>query len=124
MMKPSIFLELALPLTEHRSVEYIIQHMKKGGALGAPFLDVKIPADWEDDDFTQPASISGHEGRNRMIAIQKLEGDAPVEVHLLLKNGWRARHLTADMIKELQDGMMNQSRTNFINGPLFSVKKA
>jgi hypothetical protein len=98
--------------------------MKKGGALGAPFLDVKIPADWEDDDFTQPASISGHEGRNRMLAIQKLEGDAPVEVHLLLKNGWRARNLTADMIKELQNGMMNQSRNNFINGPLFSVKKA
>lgn len=124
MMKPSIFLELALPLTEHRSVEYIIQHMKNGGALGAPFLDVSIPADWEDDDFTQPASISGHEGRNRMIAIQKLEGDAPVEVHLLLKNGWRARHLTADMINELQNGMMNQSKSNFINGPLFSVKKA
>jgi len=124
MMKPSTFLNLALPLKEPRSVEHIMQHMKNGGALGAPFLDVKIPADWEDDDFTQPASISGHEGRNRMLAIQELEGDDPVEVHLLLKNGWRARHLTPDMIKELQNGIMNQSRNRYVTGPLFSVKKA
>lgn len=121
LMKPSTFLNLALPLNEPRSVEYIMQHLKDGGALGAPFLDVKIPADWEEDDFTQPASISGHEGRNRMLAIQKLEGDDPVEVHLLLKNGWRARNLTPDMIKEMQNGMMNQSRNRYVTGPLFSV---
>jgi len=120
MMKPSTFLSLALPLNEPRSVEHIMQHMKDGGALGAPFLDVKIPADWEEDDFTRPASISGHEGRNRMLAIQKLEGDDPVEVHLLLKDGWRARNLTSDMIKELQNGMMNQSRNRYVTGPLFS----
>lgn len=121
LMKPSTFLNLALPLNEPRSVEYIVQHLKNGGALGAPFLDVKIPADWEEDDFTHPASISGHEGRNRMLAIQKLEGDDPVEVHLLLKNGWRARNLTPDMIKEMQNGMMNQSLNRYVTGPLFSV---
>lgn len=121
LMKPSTFLNLALPLNEPRSVEYIMQHLKNGGALGAPFLEVKIPADWEEDDFTQPASIFGHEGRNRMLAIQKLEGDDPVEVHLLLKNGWRARNLTPDMIKEMQNGMMNQSRNRYVTGPLFSV---
>ena len=124
MMKPSTFLDLALPLNEPRSVEHIMQHMKNGGGLGAPFLDISIPVEWEEDDFTQPARITGHEGRNRMLAIQKLEGDDPVEVHLLLKNGWRARHLTPDMIKELQDGITNQSRNRYVTGPLFSVKKA
>jgi hypothetical protein len=59
-----------------------------------------------------------------MLAIKQLEGDDPVEVHLLLKNEWRARHLTPDMIKELQTGMMNQSRNRYVTGPLFSVKKA
>jgi len=120
MMKPSTFLSLALPLNEPRSVEYIMQHMKDGGALGAPFLYVKIPADWEEGDLMRPASISGHEGRNRMLAIQKLEGDDPVEVHLLLQGGMRARHLNPDMIKELQNGMMNQSRNRYVTGPLFS----
>jgi spore germination cell wall hydrolase CwlJ-like protein/DNA invertase Pin-like site-specific DNA recombinase len=120
MMKPSTFLSLALPLNEPRSVEYIMQHMKNGGALGAPFLYVKIPADWEEGDLMRPASISGHEGRNRMLAIQKLEGDDPVEVHLLLQGGMRARHLNPGMIKELQNGMMNQSRNRYVTGPLFS----
>ena len=124
MMKPSTFLSLALPLNKPRSVEHIMQHMKNGGALGAPFLDVTVPDDWENYDFTRPAGITGHEGRNRMLAIQKLEGDDPVEVHLLLKNGWRARNLTPDMIKEMQNGMMNQSRNRYVTGPLFSVKKA
>ena len=124
MMKPSTFLKLALPLKEPRSVDHIVNHLQQGGALGAPFLDIDIPSDWEQDDFTRPAKITGHEGRNRMIAVQKLEGDDPVEVHLLLKNGWRARHLTPNIIKELQDGMMNQSRENYVSGPLFSVKKA
>ena len=124
LMKPSTFLSLALPLNKPRSVEHIMQHMKNGGALGAPFLDVTVPDDWENYDFTRPAGITGHEGRNRMLAIQKLEGDDPVEVHLLLKNGWRARNLTPDMIKEMQNGMMNQSRNRYVTGPLFSVKKA
>ena len=124
MMKPSIFLKLALPLNNPRSVDHIANHLQQGGALGAPFLDVDIPADWEEDDFTRPAKITGHEGRNRMMAIQKIEGDDPVEVHLFPKNGWRARHLTSNIIKELQDGMMNQSRENYVPGPLFSVKKA
>jgi hypothetical protein len=53
------------------------------------------------------------------MAIQKLEGDEPVEVHLLPKGGLRARHLTPDVVKELEQGMMNQENSRFIPGPLF-----
>ena len=75
MMKPSTFLKLALPLNKPISVDHIAQHIKNGGSLGAPFLDVSIPPKWEEGDMSEPARVSGHEGRNRMLAIQQVEGD-------------------------------------------------
>ncbi len=122
LMKPSTFLKLALPLDKPTSVDHIVQHLKDGGSLGSPFLDIDIPPEWEDKDFSKPARVKGHEGRNRMMAIQKLEGDDPVEVHLLPKGGLRARHLTPDVVKELQKGLVNQEGNRLINGPLFVPK--
>jgi spore germination cell wall hydrolase CwlJ-like protein/DNA-binding CsgD family transcriptional regulator len=124
MMKPSTFLELALPLEVPRSVDYIVDYLQQGGALGAPFLDIKIPAEWEQGNFERLARVTGHEGRNRMLAVQKLEGDDPVEVHLLFRDGVRRRHLTPDMIKELRNGMMDQSYKKYVAGPLFSAEEA
>jgi spore germination cell wall hydrolase CwlJ-like protein len=118
-MKPSTFLKLALPLEQERSVDYIVKHIKDGGALGAPFLDISIPAAWEGGDLSKQAQVKGHEGRNRMIAIMKTEGDNPVEVHLFFKGGIRARHLTSDMIQKIQTAMLNQSG-QLVMGDLFS----
>ena len=109
LMRPSVFLKLARELREPRSVEYIIKHMEQGGALGQPFLTVDIPEEWRDGDFKNYAKIAGHEGRNRMMAIMKLEGDAPVEVHLFPRGGFRARHLTPEIIEQLQAGLYNET---------------
>lgn len=118
-MKPSTFLKLALPLDEPRSVDHIVKHIKDGGSLGAPFLDISIPAAWESGDLDKQAQVKGHEGRNRMIAIMKTEGDHPVEVHLFFKGGIRARHLTSDMIQKIKTAMINQSG-QLVMGDLFS----
>ena len=121
MMKPSTFLKLALPLDSPVSVDHIVQHLKNGGSLGAPFLNVSIPEEWEDSDISKPAIVSGHEGRNRMLAIQKVEGDNPVEVHLFFRGGLRARDIKPEFVKAMRSGMINQQRTKFIDGDLFSL---
>jgi len=129
LMRPSVFLSLALPLNNPLSVEHIKQHMQSGGALGSPFLIVDIPYGWldndEEEDFTQTAKIVGHEGRNRMLAIQALEGDEPCEVHLFPHGEVRARHLTSEIVSHLQSGLVNQAKTKIIvpekDSVLFSI---
>lgn len=110
LMKPSVFLSLAAHLPSPTSVDYIVQHLKNGGALGSPFLIVDIPEEYFEGDFTDLnyAKVVGHEGRNRMLAIQKLEGDAPVEVHLFGYGEIRARHFTTEIIEQLQLAMRSQ----------------
>lgn len=123
-MKPSTFLDLALPLEEQdrTSVEAIYTHLKQGGSVGSPFLEISIPDEWiEDENFYNPAQVKGHEGRNRMYALQKYQGDIPVEVHLIPRGGLRARHLTPEIVKELQNGMLKERTTTLVKGPLFEV---
>ena len=110
LMKPSTFLSLAAHLPSPTSVDYIVQHMKNGGALGSPFLIVDIPEKYFEGDFTDLtyAKVVGHEGRNRMLAIQKLEGDNPVEVHIFGYGEIRARHFTPEIIEQLQLAMRSQ----------------
>ena len=120
LMKPSMFLKLAHRLDNPTSVDHIAGHIEQGGALGSPFLTIDIPREWEDGDFSKDARVSGHEGRNRMMAIQKVEGDEPVEVHLFPRGGMRARHLTPDIIKHLQHSIFGQDN-NYVTGNLFSL---
>jgi hypothetical protein len=117
-MKPSVFLRLAAPLGREHSAE-LEQYIKDGGAIGAPFLDLVIPKEWDDGDFSMPAKVQGHEGRNRMTAIQKIEGDAPIEVHLFPKGGYRARDLTPDYINGFNKGLFAEKSTSIVRGPLF-----
>ena len=118
-MKPSIFLKLALPLDKDASVDYIKNHLAKGGSLGSPFLDISIPGEYEDGDYTKPATVAGHEGRNRMKAILQTEGDDPVEVHLFFRHGLRARDINDDIKKSLRNGLINQKKTQIVSGPIF-----
>jgi len=68
-MRPSTFLRLAAPLGQEHSAE-LEKYIADGGAIGAPFLEIKIPMEWDDGDFSKPAQVAGHEGRNRMTAVQ------------------------------------------------------
>ena len=118
MMKPSTFLRLAAPLGQEHSAE-LEKYIADGGAIGAPFLEIKIPPEWDDSDFSKPAQVAGHEGRNRMTAIQKLEGDAPIEVHIFPRGGYRARDITPEFRAALVRGLQAEKATNIVAGPLF-----
>lgn len=117
-MRPSTFLRLAAPLGQEHSVE-LEKYIADGGAIGAPFLEIKIPQEWDDGDFSKPAQVMQHEGRNRMTAIKKLEGDAPIEVHIFPRGGYRARDITPEFRAALASGLQAEKATNIIPGPLF-----
>jgi len=118
LMRPSTFLKLAAPLDKEPE-DKIINHIRQGGAIGAPFLLINIPQEWEEGNFDQPLKIIGHEGRNRMKAIMKLEGNDLIEVHLLLSNGMRARHLTPEIKDKMIQGATAERSSNYISGPLY-----
>ncbi len=121
MMKPSTFLKLARFMPGEHS-EYIENHIKNGGAIGSPFLIIDLPPAWTDSgDFSQPARVIGHEGRNRMKAIRKLYGDEPIEVHIIVSGEFRARNFTPAIIKEIQNGMESEGEHIYWKGPLFAT---
>lgn len=117
-MKPSMFLKLAAPLGREHSPD-LEKYIANGGAIGAPFLTIKIPEGWDDGDFSKPAQVLGHEGRNRMHAIQKLEGDEPIEVHIF-PTYYRARDMNADFLKAIQSGLVAEKSGRFVPGPIMN----
>lgn len=114
MVKPSVFLELALPhggLRDEDSVN-IEKLVKDGYALGIPFFMISL------DDVERGKGIPdirGHEGRARMLAIKRINGDKPVPVHFFLTGGLRSRDLNAKMIKALKTSIrIEQSNSNVV----------
>lgn len=117
-MRPSTFLRLAAPLGQEHSAE-LEKYIADGGAIGAPFLEIKIPPEWDDGDFSKPAQVMQHEGRNRMTAIRKLEGDTPIEVHIFPRGGYRARDITPEFKAALAKSLYAEKSTTLVSGPLF-----
>lgn len=109
MMRPSKFLELAhkLESPKEHSVDHITNEIKKGKPIGSPFLNV---------DF-ETGRVKGHEGRHRMLAAQRVNGDQHVPVHIFGQGEDRARHLDKDAIHAFRRKMTSQdgfsSRDNF-----------
>jgi len=121
-MRPSVFLKLARPL-EGEPRDTIRQHIKKGGAVGAPFLYIRYPDEWENGDFTKYANVTGHEGRNRMTLTLELEGDEPVETHIFFRNPeTRRRHITDAMIAEMNKRLSPEGIESMpYKGPFFTM---
>jgi hypothetical protein len=125
LMKPLTFLKLALPIgrktvDDRATIKYIGQHLDDPG-IGAPFLDLRIPEAWFSGDFSEPASVIGHDGRHRMYAAAAAEGNNPIEVHLFPRGGLRNRDLTPEIIKHLQQGLNAQGTQGYVRGPLFDL---
>jgi hypothetical protein len=121
-MTPRKFLELASELTVPRSVDSIEDHVRKGGSIGAPFIQIVIPPEWFDGDLSKPAHIRGHEGRNRMIAVLNVEGNTPIETHLFFNGGVRNRDLTPEIVKRLNQDITSQRET-LVKGPWFTLQE-
>lgn len=122
-MHPSTFLRLALPLGSAETNPEVTKHMKAGGKIAYPMLDVEIPKGWEEGDFSKPAKVVGHEGRNRMQNWIELKGDDPVQVNIKPRGWYRRSHLTSDHIKALSNSLVGE-RGNLVKGPLFSPESA
>jgi pyrimidine deaminase RibD-like protein len=123
LMKPSIFLKLALPIkslspNDEKTVDYLKKELDNKG-IGAPFLQIDIPQEWKKGITGTPARVVGHEGRHRMLAIQSVEGDNPVQVHLLPR-GFRNRDFKAhpEWVDELNALLISETG-NYVTGPLF-----
>mgnify|MGYP000878849600 CR=1 FL=1 len=120
LVKPSKFLELAHEEeTDPKRVFEIVKLIWDGYAMGIPFLDVLI----DDNPEWMMPQIKGHEGRNRMKAFMEVEGDRPVPIHLFLRGGMRNRHVTDEMIKQLEDSVVSQ-RGHTVTHPFIKVYKA
>lgn len=131
-MKPSTFLKLAprLPRDRAESVDFLKQHIENGGTIGPMTLYVRLPRGWTGGeriggewDYTEPAEVVGHEGRNRAYTLMELYGDNPVPTHLIVKG--RPKHrLRPEWIEKMRSGMRGEedpwSIGLFVDGPLFA----
>lgn len=116
-MRPSTFLKLAAPLGDPRSVDHLKQYISKGGAIGAPFLTMEVNSD---DPTGELPRVRGHEGRNRMLAIQEVEGDDPIEVHIFFRGAVnRARDLTPEIKQHIVQGAKQEQTGKIVSGPLW-----
>jgi hypothetical protein len=121
-MTPKNFTNLAAALDREPS-EKIVQHIEQGGTIGSPFLIIKIPESWEIGDFSMPARVSGHEGRNRMLAIARVFGNNPIETHLFFR-GLRNRHITDEFKKHLNIRLIKENSDVEIKGPFFELNES
>ena len=118
-MKPSVFLRLAAGLGDHRN-SAVHQHLEQGGAIAAPFLNIRFSKQWLSGDTNEPAHVYGHEGRNRMTYLFKHENDMPIEVHLFF-GPYRNRNITPAIIAELNARLVPEKGTTPITGPFFEL---
>jgi len=122
-MKPSTFLKLALPLGSAETNPEVEKHMRAGGKIAYPMLDIEIPDGWEKNDFSEPAKVVSHEGRNRMKTWIDLKGDDPIQVNIRPRGWYRRSHLSPEHLESISKGLISQ-RGNFVSGPLFPVDTA
>lgn len=116
-MKPSVFRKLAAPLERDRatSVEGLVEQLKAGRKMGAPFLIMSF----DPDEPTIPARVMSHEGRNRMYAVEELFGDVPIEVHLFFQHEVRRRHLTDEHIEFMRNRLIPEKQERPVQGPFW-----
>jgi hypothetical protein len=116
-MKPSVFGKLAAPLNERNatSAAGLAELLQQGRTIGSPFLIV----DYDPESTNPIGKVQSHEGRNRMIAINKLLGDVPVEVHIFLGLGLRRRHITDKDIANMRNLLIAENQTTPTKGPFW-----
>ena len=116
-MKPSVFINLAASRNGEPPVPKVVDYVKGGGAIGAPFLQIFV-----DDDDSQIPEVRGHEGRSRMAAILEVHGDIPVETHLFFQGKVnRNRHITPEFVEKIQRYLISEN-DKMVRGPLFEIQ--
>lgn len=130
-MKPSTFLKLAanLPIDDEaeEKINAMVAHHNAGGTFGAPTLYIAIPREWEDGNMTDKvARVTSHEGRHRMNAELRINGDSFVETHIFI-SGFRTKNWAKDdqndytpaIVKELSTRLESEDGAIVNRAPLF-----
>lgn len=122
LMRPSMYLSLCYPIregsAEATNFDFIKEYIKGGNPIGNPWLSVELPYLGQGEFTTKDAYISGHEGRNRVLAIQQLYGDHElIEVHITTSMGSN-RYLDEGKRADMRAGLKSQTG-RFIKGPLW-----
>jgi len=102
-MRPTVFLSLCRPIEltaqEQNTIDWIKHRLVYPG-IGYPVLYL---------DNQDPPTVIAHNGRHRMLALMQLQGDIPVETHIVPLNS-----------ADLSQGITAQSG-EFHAGPLFDL---
>lgn len=103
-MKPRDFLGLNPErAAKHAAdtVKAVTKAIDEGKPIGPPFLSVKLVKEGENAGSFQ---VFNHEGRGRMAAINDIDPDTPVPVHIFGSGGIdRGRDITPKMMEDLVD---------------------
>ncbi len=119
MMLPSNFLNLARKTDLFKSKDLIKKHISEGGKIGHPFLIIRIPYEWEKNNFKKIAKVIGHEGRNRMMAIMEIFGDVPVEVHFFAPK-YRKHDFKKEWLEKIKKSLESEDGI-IIKNPVIEV---
>jgi hypothetical protein len=103
MISPSEFLEHAAPdpapaARAKRLHDLIVARTP----IGAPFLNIKYNEAAFKKGESLKVQVVGHDGRGRMHAIQSLDGNTKIPVHVVPRGELRARHLDEKFFAELR----------------------
>ena len=90
-LTPAQFLRNTAELKGESSAKGIEEAIRKGEAVGNPFLDVQ----WDNQEKVW--RVVGHEGRNRATAINRINPETQIPVHFFPKGGLRAKDITEEM---------------------------
>ena len=110
-MSPDKFLECArrLAFPNDMTILFVAAALKYKRPIASPFLE----GTWDKKNW----NISGHEGRNRCIAIQQYSPGELVEVHFIpTSQGLRARDIDMTMIQSFAKGVKGESG-NWVENP-------
>lgn len=118
LMLPSMFLSLAAP-SGFENLKRVMKDIQANTPIASPFLDLALDKDDEGIFLPKTCRVISHEGRHRMQAIMKLHGDIPIEVHLFF-SGYRHRHISMDLLTQINTFGVQSEKTGFVKGPIWS----
>jgi hypothetical protein len=92
-MKPREYLSLVRP-GPHLDDSKVVS-MEQSMRAGQPFAPPLLSAKWRPEQ--RDWAIDAHDGRHRALALHRIDSEAKMPVHILPRNGLRARDLTPEM---------------------------
>jgi hypothetical protein len=110
-MKPSSFFRIVTDEDRSEDAAKFVQFIKRHVPFGSPTLIVRTNLnEWQANNTPLRVSVKSHEGRGRMRAFDKVNGNTPIPVHIIIYGGVRASHLSPEFFTALRNnGFVHQN---------------